>query len=139
MKTEPTSEMSPSPEAVVRGLYATLQGAEPTPLAHWVAPNVVLDVPGNSPNAGRYVGLEAFSAFVTGAHERTHGTLRLALKDVAVGADHVIAVATYTAQRPGREPLENHLCHLLRVEDGKVAYSRFFTGNQYAVDAFWQD
>jgi uncharacterized protein len=127
-----------SPESVVRGLYATLSGTSPEPLEHWVAPDVVLDVPGQSANSGRYEGFAAFVAFVGRAAALTDHTLKLTLHDVAVGADHVIAVATYTAQRPGRAPLENHLCHLSHVKDGRIVYSRFFTGDQYAVDAFWR-
>ena len=134
-----THDPSPSAEAVVRGLYATIQQGDIEALERFVAPDIVFEVPGDSPNAGRYEGVAAFKAFLAGAAERTQGSLRLALHDVAVGGGHVIAVATYTAQRPGRKPLENNLCHLMRVERGRVAYSRFYTGDQYAVDAFWKD
>lgn len=124
---------------VVHGLYATLAGTRPDPLERWISPAIVLEVPGDSPHAGRYEGLPAFRAFLGKAHERAGGSLKLSLHDVAVGDEHVIALATYTAERPGRRPLENRLCHLMRVADGQVVYSRFYTGDQYAVDAFWRD
>lgn len=123
---------------IVRGLYASLTGASPDPLERWLAPEFVLDVPGDSPNAGRHAGRAAFQSFLARAAELTGGTLRLALHDVAVGDEHAVAVATYTATRPDRAPLENHLCHLVRFAGDQIVYSRLFTGDQYAVDAFWR-
>ena len=126
-------------EAVVRGLYASLQRGDSAALERFVAPGIVVEVPGDSPNAGRYQGIGAFRTLLRSASERSGGTLRFTLHDVALGDEHVIALATYSASRPGKQPLENRLCHLLRVADGQVVYSRFFTGDQYAVDAFWRD
>lgn len=127
------------PATVVRGFYATVSGVSAEPLERWVAPDALLVVPGDSPNAGSYRGLEEIRGFLARAFEVTGGSLRVTLHDVAVGDDHVIAVSTYTASRPGRAPLENHLCHLMRVAGGRVVYSRFFTGDQYKTDAFWRD
>jgi ketosteroid isomerase-like protein len=131
--------MTTAPADLVRSFYATLAGADATPLDRYLAPDAVLDVPGDSPNAGRYRGLDEITGFLARAHAVTGGTLRLTLHDVAVGDDHVIALTTYTASRPGREPLANHLCHLLKVQGGRIVYSRFFTGDQYKTDAFWRD
>lgn len=124
---------------VVRAVYAIVSGEDASPLSRYVADDVVAEVPGDSPNAGRYEGFAAFAGFLRRAAEVTNGTLRAKVHDVAVGEGCAIALATYTAERPGRAPLENHLCHLVRVVDGKIVYSRFFTGDQYAVDAFWRD
>jgi uncharacterized protein len=135
---ERTCEVAP-PEAVVRALYASLQHGESAGLERWLAPEIVLEVPGDSPNSGRYRGIDAFRAFMRSASARSGGTLRFTLHDVALGDEHVIALATYSAERPGKRPLENRLCHLLRVVEGQVVYSRFYTGDQYAVDAFWRD
>ena len=129
---------TPSAEDVVRALYAAVASHDVAAITRWLHPEVVFHVPGRSPNTGDYRGVSAVLGFLADAGRRTGGTLRLELRDVAVGRDHVVAIARYLAQKPGKT-LENNLCHLVRVEDGKVRESRFYTGDQYAVDAFWND
>lgn len=138
MQTEPIPP-SPSPEAVVRAFYAAFASGDPTAIARWLHPDVRLVVPGRSVNTGEYVGIPAFLGFLANAAARTGGTLRLELRDVAVGRDHVIAVARYLAERPGGKTLENRLCHAMRLEGGLVIENVFYSRDQYAVDAFWND
>lgn len=140
MHTEPTSAQSPTtPEEVVRGIYAAVASGDASAIARWLHPDVRLHVPGRSVNTGDYVGIPAFLGFLAKASAATGGTLRLELRDVAVGRDHVIAVARYLAEKPGGKRLENRLCHALRLEGGLVVENVFYSRDQYAVDAFWND
>ena len=123
---------------VVQRLYAAVAAGDADAMADCLHPQVRFHVPGRSVNTGDYHGIPAVLAFLGGAAHRSGGTLQLELRDVAVGLDHVVAVARYTAQRDGKT-LDNRLCHALRLEDGRVRESVFYTGDQYAVDAFWND
>jgi ketosteroid isomerase-like protein len=126
------------PVQVLRALYAAVAASDPVRIAACLDDEVVLHVPGRSPNTGDYRGKQQVLAFLGGAAEATGGTLKLELGDVALGTDHVMALARYTATRPGKT-LENRLCHVVRVRGARVVESWFYTGDQYAVDAFWSE
>jgi ketosteroid isomerase-like protein len=138
MNTNTHRQSSSSPESVVRALYAAVERGQPAAIAALLDESVVFHVPGRSPNTGDYRGKGAVLSFLQRAAELTGGTLALELGDVATGRHHVFALARYTARRLDRS-LENRLTHVLRVRDGRVVESWFYTGDQYAVDAFWAD
>lgn len=122
---------------VVRSMYEAIAKGDLETVRTLLADDVVFHVPGTGANAGDHRGPDGVLGFVTGAYALTGGTLRLTLRDVLVGRDEIVALATYRAERPGKKSLENNLAHVLRVEDGKVRESWFHARDQYAVDAFW--
>ena len=145
--SRPTSSRSPAGdpttvradgEATVRALYGAVASGDVRAIADLLADDVVFHVPGRSPNAGDHRGRHGVLAFLARAAHVTGGTLALELRDVAAGREHVLALARYTASRDGKQ-LDNRLCHVLRLEGGRIAESWFFTGDQDAVDAFWND
>ncbi|MEU0480853.1 nuclear transport factor 2 family protein [Streptosporangium sp. NPDC006013] len=98
----------------------------------------VLHVPGRSTNTGTYEGREAVIGFVVKAATLSQGTLRLDVHRVLADDEAAVALATYTATRPGRSvPLENNLAHVITMRDGKIAESWLHSRDQYEVDAFW--
>lgn len=135
--------MTPAPEAVLRSLYAAVASKDPATIGRCLDPNVTFHVPGRGPNTGDYVGIPAVLAMLGRAGEHSSGTLRFELTDVAVGRDHVLALARFTATRMGRDgatkELDNRVCHVVRLNEGRVMESWFHSRDQYAVDAFWND
>lgn len=123
--------------AAVHRLYDAAARGDLQVLPELLTPDVVLHVPGRSRNTGTYRGVEGVAGFLQSAHALTGGTLQLALHRVLADDAWAVALATYTATRPDRPPLENHLAHVLRMRDGRIAESWFHSRNQYEVDAFW--
>ncbi|MGC5015022.1 nuclear transport factor 2 family protein [Streptosporangium sp. DT93] len=123
---------------VVRDFYAALNRGDLEAARRTLAPDTVLHVPGRSSNTGDYEGREAVVGFVVGASTVTLGTLTLHLHRVLADDEQAVALATYTATRPGLDvPLENNLAHVMTMRDGLIAESWLHSRDQYEVDAFW--
>lgn len=137
----PPTATSPAPGAapadIVRSFYQAFVAGDMAAVDALMADDVVFHVPGTGHNAGTHRGKSAVFGFFRQAHELTGGSLKLELHDVLSGRDHVAAVSTYRASRPGRADLQNRLVQLMRVRDGRVVESWFHSRNQYEVDAFW--
>lgn len=98
--------------------------------ARWV-------LPGHSPIAGDHRGPDAIvNDFLAKLGPLSGGTFRARLIDVAVGADHVVAVQHATAEH-GDKRLDITGCQLMTIEDGRIASVRGHYSDQYALDAFW--
>ncbi|MEV4247528.1 nuclear transport factor 2 family protein [Streptosporangium canum] len=125
---------------VVWDFYTALNRGDLDAVRRTLAPDSVLHVPGRSSNTGDYEGREAVIAFVVNASAVTGGTLKLAVHRVLADDEQAVALATYTATRPGTNvPLENNLAHVMTVRDGLIAESWLHSRDQYEVDEFWGD
>ncbi|MER5422617.1 nuclear transport factor 2 family protein [Streptosporangium roseum] len=125
---------------VVWDFYAALDRGDLDAVRRTLAPDSVLHVPGRSSNTGDYEGREAVVAFVVNASVVTGGTLKLAVHRVLADDEQAVALATYTATRPGTDvPLENNLAHVMTLRDGLIAESWLHSRDQYEVDEFWSD
>jgi hypothetical protein len=123
--------------AAVARFYEALAQGDATAMASLLTDDAVLHVPGRSANTGDYRGRDQVMAFIARAAETTGGTLRTAVHRVLADEEWAVALATYTATRPGRDPLENNLAHVIRLDDLRIAESWLHSRNQYEVDAFW--
>ena len=99
--------------------------------------DVVLHVPGSHPLAGDHRGPEALVRFVEASRERTETGEHIEVLDVLEGADHAAAYLRVTAERAGKEPLDNTTVHLLRLVDGRVAEVWLHNWDNTAVNEFW--
>ena len=98
--------------------------------ARWV-------LPGHSPVAGDHRGPDAIvNDFLAKLGPLSGGTFSARLIDVAVGADHVVAVQHATAER-GEKRLNITACQLMTIEDGQITSVRGHYSDQYALDEFW--
>jgi ketosteroid isomerase-like protein len=98
--------------------------------ARWV-------LPGRSLVAGDHRGRDAIvNDFLMKLGPLSGGTFKVRLIDVAVGADHVVAVQHATADHSGRR-LDITGCQLMTIEDGKIRSVRGHYSDQYALDEFW--
>lgn len=120
--------------------YAALNRGDLDAVRRTLTPDAVLHVPGRSSNTGDPEGREAIIAFVVNASAVTQGTLKLDVHRVLADDEQAVALATYTATRPGLNvPLENNLAHVMTMRDGLIAESWLHSRNQYEVDEFWGD
>lgn len=122
---------------VAVGLYVAIAGNDFASAAQYLAPDVVLHVPGTHPLAGDHRGPEAFARFVESTRSLTTDGEQIELLDLLEGHDHVAAYCRVTAQRPGREPLDNTTVHLMRVREGRVTEAWLHNWDGPAVDRFW--
>ena len=98
--------------------------------ARWVLPGV-------SPVAGDHRGPDAIvNDFLARLGPLSGGTFKARLIDVAVGADHVVAVQHATAER-GDKRLDITACQLMTIDDGRITSVRGHYSDQYALDEFW--
>jgi ketosteroid isomerase-like protein len=134
-------EMTTEEDSVVPSLtrlYQALGAGDPEGAAACLTEDTVLHVPGRSVNTGTYRGRGEVLGFVASAAEVTGGSLTITVHRVLDDGEWAVALATYTASRPGREaPLENNLAHVARLQDGLVAESWLHSRDQYEVDRFW--
>ena len=119
-----------------RRIYETFARDDVDGLVTLLRPDVVLDVPGTHPNAGRWNGPHGVLAFLGAS--RAAATETIELVDLLAGDRHVAGYVVVRGERPGRPPLANRTLHLFELdEDGRVASIRFHNEDQASVDAFW--
>ncbi len=92
------------------------------------------DVP---PLNGEYVGVEqVFGGFLGPLVERSGGTFRIEVHDLARTDRHAMAVVHETAEREGRT-LDAHHVHVMQVEDGRITRLWAATSDSAGDTQFW--
>jgi ketosteroid isomerase-like protein len=100
-------------------------------------PDAVWHLPGTGALAGTHRGWPAIRDDIF-AQQRalSGGTFRAWLLDLAVGEEYLVAVAHATAERDGHR-LDQTVCQLMRVRDGRIAELRGHYADEAALNAFW--
>ncbi|MDO8615158.1 MAG: nuclear transport factor 2 family protein [Dehalococcoidia bacterium] len=99
------------------------------------ADDVVFHIPGKSPMAGDYRGKAAVFGFLGQVMERTGGSFRLEVHDIAASDDHAVGLTVHSGQRGGKAGGYNSV-HVWHVKNGRLA--EFFEfPDQPAFDDFW--
>lgn len=111
--------------AMERADWATVLGA--------VSPEVVAHVPA----VGDVIGIDALATFLAETAEKTDDGERFRLLDTLIGDHHVALYFRITAERAGREPLDNLTLHLARLDGDLIAEIWFHNFDGQAVAAFW--
>lgn len=101
-------------------------------LAH-VSPDVV----GHVPAVGDVVGVDGLVAFLLETADKTDDGERFELLDSLVGEQFAALYFRITAERQGREPLDNLTVHLARFDGDQIAEIWFHNFDGPAVAAFW--
>jgi ketosteroid isomerase-like protein len=102
----------------------------------YFAPDIRWHFPGRSVLAGDHEGVAQVAEKLGQPAKLSGGTHRMELHDVIGNDDHVVALATARAERPGRQ-LEARVVHVFHVRDGKVTEAWTHHDDLYALDEFW--
>lgn len=127
----------PNAELIRRGYDAFSRG-DMDALRDLIAPDAVWHVPGRSPQAGDYTGIDAILGFFAESFQRSEGTLKVELHDVLANDEHGVGLQRSTAHRLGKT-LDSNDALVFHLRDGKATEAWFHPGDQYATDDFWTD
>jgi uncharacterized protein len=123
--------------ATVRRFYAAFADRDFATVRACFTPDAVWHLPGRSVISGDHRGWDAiYDDFLGRIGPLSGGTLRAGLVDVAIGADHLVAIQHATADHDGRR-LDVTGCQLIRMEGGLIAEVQGHYSDQYAFDSFW--
>lgn len=112
-------------------------GGDDGPLRAALTEDVVWHVPGCSPIAGRYAGIEAVMAYFTRRRDLASQTFKMFPGEVLTGGGDHVAVLTDGAAVIGGEPRRWSTVGLYRVQRGRVASCWLLPLDQDQFDAIW--
>ena len=93
-------------------------------------------VPGASPIAGSYRGIDEVVAYMVARGERAGGTFRMTRRALLTGDGHIAALTDGRATIAGREHTWSTV-GLYRTRDGLIASCRLIPFDQAEFDAVW--
>ncbi len=120
----------------LRGAYAALVAGDVESLVAFFAPDARAHVPGRSPVAGDYDGLEQILGYIGKLGELSGGTLRFEVHSLLADDSHGVALINDRAEREGRT-LDVNNVHIWHLSDGKLREIWIYPGDVYAWDEFW--
>lgn len=123
--------------AGVRRLYEAVAVGDLKTIEACFDPEAVWRLPGRHALAGVYRGWPAIrDELLARQGPLSAGTFRSRLVDLAVGDAHIVAIVHATAEHAGRQ-LDQSVCQLIRMRDGRIAEIDGHYGNPAQLDAFW--
>lgn len=123
-------------EDIVRRGYAAFAAGDRDALRELLAPDVTWHVPGAGSLAGTYKGADDVLGMFARLAERTDGTYRADLHDVAGNDEHVFSAHVASGRR-GKKALRAAGVVVFHVRDGRVSEAWEASGDQHMVDDFW--
>ena len=113
-------------------------GGSDAELRRLIAPDVVWTIPGASPIAGTYRGIEEVCAYFVRRRDLASGTFRMHRRDVLVGESRrVCALTDGTATLGGREHRWSTAGLYEITEDDRIGACWLLALDQRAFDAVW--
>ena len=123
--------------ATVRRLFVAVATRDLAAVEACFHQDAVWHLPGTSALAGAHRGWAAIRDDLFARQgPLSGGTFRAQLLDLAVGDEYIVAVAHATAEHEGRQ-LDQTVCQLMRVLDGKIVEVRGHYSDEAALNAFW--
>lgn len=116
---------------LLKGIY----GRTIDPAQHLTS-DFTLHTPGNSPLAGKFVGLEEFGQHLEAIQELSNGTFKLEPLTFMAADDWGLCISRLTAERNGKS-LDTNGFGLWRFEDGKLAEHWEYNRHAAEWDRFW--
>jgi uncharacterized protein len=101
------------------------------------ADDVRWHIPGRSPLAGDYQGIDQVLQFFGRLAELTGGTFSVEVHDVLANDEHAVALVTARAERAGKQQLNDNIVLTYHVRDGKLSEVWNHPADQYAEDEFY--
>jgi ketosteroid isomerase-like protein len=113
-------------------------GGSDARLRRLIAPDIVWTVPGASPIAGTYHGIDEVFAYFARRRDLASGTFRMHRRDILVGETRrVCALTDGTATIDGREHRWSTVGLYEVTEDDKIGACWLLALDQRAFDAVW--
>ena len=100
------------------------------------AEDIRYHIPGRSPIAGNYEGIEQVFQLFARIFELSGGTFRTELHDVVANDGHAAALFTIRGERAGKQ-LNDNMVQTYHIRDGRVSEAWNHQTDLYAVDEFW--
>jgi len=125
----------PNEELTRRGFDAFAKGDVDT-LRELFDQDAVGHVPGRSPLAGDYRGVDAILGFFARLAELSGGTFRTDVHDVVANDEHAVGIYVTRGEREGRT-LENRNVLVSHIRNGKLTEAWLMSDDQYAADEFF--
>jgi ketosteroid isomerase-like protein len=123
--------------AVVRRLYAAVSAGDLLAIAECFHEEAVWHLPGVNSLSGTHRGWPAIrDNLLAKQGPLSGGTFRAQLLDLAVGSEYIVAVVRATADGAGHR-LDQTVCQLMRVQEGKIVEMRGHYSDEAALNAFW--
>ncbi len=124
-------------EAVVRRLYAAVSAGDLSAIAECFDEEAVWHLPGTNALSGTHRGWSAIrDNLLAKQGPLSGGTFRAQLLDLAVGSEYIVAVVRATADGAGPR-LDQTVCQLMRVRQGKIVEVRGHYSDEAALNGFW--
>ena len=125
----------PNEDLTRRGFDAFAKGDVDT-LRALFDQDAVWHVPGRSPLAGDYRGVDAILGFFARLAELSGGTFRTDVHDVVANDEHAVGIYVTRGEREGRT-LENRNVLVSHIRNGKLTEAWLMSDDQYAADEFF--
>lgn len=123
-------------EDVIRKGFTAFSAGDMDTLRQIIAADAIWHVPGRSPLAGTYKGIDEIIGFFGRTMELSEGTFAVDVHDIVGNDEHVFAAYKVSGQRKGKS-LQDSAVLLFHVRDGRVTEAWGLTGDQYINDEFW--
>jgi ketosteroid isomerase-like protein len=123
--------------AVVRRLYAAVVARDLAAIEECFHEDAVWHLPGTNALSGTHRGWSALRDILRAKQGPiSGGTFRAELLDLAVGTEFIVAVVHARAERADLR-LDQTVCQLMRVQEGKIVEVRGHYADEAALNAFW--
>ena len=122
-------------EDIVRKAYGAFTEGDTEVLRRVFAEGIVFRIPGTSPMAGEYRGLDAVFGYLGRLMDRSDGTYALEVHDVIANDEHAIGLTVQSGTRDGR-PTTFRSAHVWHVSRGQLTELWEYP-EQPAFDEFW--
>ena len=123
--------------AVVRRLYAAVAAGDRSAVAECFDEEAIWHLPGTNALSGTHRGWSAIrDDLLAKQGPLSSGTFRPQLLDLAVGDRYIVAIVHAAAERAGHR-LDQTVCQLMRVQNGKIIEVRGHYSDEAALNAFW--
>jgi uncharacterized protein len=126
----------PNEDVIRRGFEAFSTGNMDALRSEFLAPDITYHVPGKSPIAGDYHGVDEVLGFFGKIFEITGGTFSVELHDVLANDEHAVALSPASGQRPGKTYHDNSVL-VFHIKDGKTTEVWLHPEDLYASDEFF--
>ena len=110
--------------AVARKFFDALHANDLDGLIAVMHPELVWEIPGRSPVAGRHVGLEAVGAMLLDISSMAAGTEVVTAGEIFVNDTGAVALVDVSLTAPGDEPWHGEDAWLVRTDGTRVTHVR---------------